>query len=265
MALFTDGGVASIDDLRRYDSSAADLAHDAGINLDSKTSVAAEEVGQQIFSFLLFQSTPLYSGANLFLNIPPGEAMRQRLGLSDVVVTAAVRRWTALKALAGLYRDAYASDVTDRFRLKWEEYERLAHEAEDYAFTTGIGLVRNPVPKAALPLVSQTSQATKRTDFTIQITWANGDGVEGAPSDLWHDLLGPGDVVRLAGPTPSEVAGWNIYVAQGDGTPLRQNSSVLAPADSWTMVDGALNDGPTIAEAQTPDYVIVERRILPRG
>ena len=56
MMLFTDGSPASIDDLRRYDSSAESLAHDAGINLDAKLSVAAEEVGQEIFSFLLFHT-----------------------------------------------------------------------------------------------------------------------------------------------------------------------------------------------------------------
>ena len=265
MSLFTDGPAASIDDLRRYDSSATDLSHEAGIDLDAKLSVAAEEVGQEIFSFLLLHSTPGYSDANLFLSGGTGESIRRRLGLSDVVVTPAVRRWTALKALAGLYRDAYASDVTDRFRLKWEEYDNLAQEAQDYTFTTGIGLARNPVPKAPVGVVTQTSQATERTDCSIRITWISGESVEGAPSDLWHDSLGAGDLITVPGPAPTGVAGWNVYVAQGDGTPLQQNGSLLAPNAAWTMIDGPLGQGKAVIEGQTPDYLVIDRQILLRG
>jgi hypothetical protein len=260
MALFTDGPAASIADLCRYDSSAEDLAHDAGINLDAKLSVAAEEVGQEIFSFLLFQSTS--AGGGFSFNSAPGEATRRRIGLGDVVITQPVRRWTALKALSGLYRDAYASDVTDRFRLKWEEYEKLAEEAQDFTLTTGIGLARNPVPKAPVAVVTQPSQTTERTDCSVRVTWVNAGGIEGAPSDLWYDSLGAGDRITVTGPTPSGVAGWNVYIALGDGTPLQQNAAPLAADAAWTMIEGALEQGKAVIEGQTPDYIVVERRIL---
>jgi hypothetical protein len=265
MALFTDGLPASIDDLRRYDSFAESLAHDAGINLDTKLSVAAEEVGQAIFHFLLFQSTPCYLVTGWSLNFPPGEAGRRRLGLSDVMVTQAVRRWTALKALAGLYRDAYDSDVTDRYRVKWQEFEQLARAAEDSAFTTGIGLSRNPVPKAPVPAITQASQTETGVDCVVRVTWVNGEGAEGAPSDVWHAPLAPGDQVTVPCPPPAGIVGWNSYVALAGNTPTLQNSAPLAPAAGWEMPLGSLASGRPILEGQPPDYFVVERRILPRG
>jgi hypothetical protein len=170
MALFTDGGPASIIDLKRYDSFAEDLARDAGIDLEAKLAGGAEEVGQGIFEFLLFRSSPQGSASNLLLSLPPGESRRQKLGLSDVVVTAALVRWHALRSLLGLYRDAYGSDVTDRYRLKCDQYEVLAREAADYVFTTGIGLARNPVPKAPVPAIAQIDPAALRADYAVRVT-----------------------------------------------------------------------------------------------
>ncbi len=114
MALFTDGGPAVIADLRRYESSAESVARDEQIDLDAKLAVAAEEVGLETFSFLLMHATPMT------------EMSRRRAGVRDVVVTEPMRRWHAVRTLAGLYRDAYGSSVNDRYRRKWEEYEKLA-------------------------------------------------------------------------------------------------------------------------------------------
>jgi hypothetical protein len=265
MTLFTDGSPASIDDLRRYDSSAESLAHDAGINLDAKLSVAAEEVGQDVFSFLLFQSSPNGSGGSLFQNSVPGEATRQKIGLSDVMVTPALRRWHALRTLAGLYRDAYCSDVTDRFRLKWEEYEKLAKDASDYSFTTGIGLSRSPVPKAPVAVVTETSATVDRTDYSVRLTWVNSGGAEGAPSDSWHASLGSGDRIAIVGPAPSTITGWNVYLAAENGAPLQQNVAPVSPDEAWTNPGGTLRQGKTLLEGQPPDYIVVERRTLLRG
>nr|AEQ20626.1 hypothetical protein [uncultured bacterium CSLF43] len=265
MALFTDGPPATIDDLRRYDSSAESLAYEAGINLDNKLAVAAEEVGQSIFSFLLFHSTPCYPAVGLSLNAASGEAHRQRLGLSDVMVTPAVIRWTALKALSCLYRDAYESDVTDRYRVKWQEFERLASAAEDFTFTTGVGLSSSPVPKAALPTVTQASQTETGVDSVIQVTWVNGQGAEGAPSDVWNAPLAGGDQITVSSAPPAGVTGWNIYIALAGNTPLLQNATPMAPGAGWSMPLGSLSQGRPITVGQPPDYIVVERRILPRG
>lgn len=261
MALFTDGPAATVDDLRRYDSSAGSLAHDAGINLDDKLAVAAEEVGQAIFYFLLSHSTPAFNG---ILTGPPGEARRQRLGLSDVMVTPAVRRWTSLKALAGLYRDAYQSDVTDRYRKKWDEFEQLAREAEDFVFGTGVGLSLNAVPKAPVPRIDQVTGTATGTDCVVRATWVSQGG-EGAPSNTWHATLAPGDQVSMQSAPPAGVTGWNVYVAPTDSTPLLQNDSPMPVDGGWRMPMGSLAQGRPILEGQPPDYIVVDRRLVPRG
>ncbi len=265
MALFTDGGPASISDIKRYDSSAEELARDAGIDLDAKLAAGAEEIGQDIFEFLLFRSSPQGAVANLLLSLPPGQASRQRLGLSDVVVTASLIRWHALQSLIGLYRDAYGSDVTDRYRLKWEQYEILAREAAEYAFTTGIGLSRNPVPKAPVANIAQIDATASRSDYVVRVTWTNSTGVEGAPSDVWQTALGTGDKITIPGSAPTGVFGWNVYVGPVDGEPLLQNDSPLAIRAGWTKLDGDLMQGRPAKESQLPDYLVVDRRTLLRG
>lgn len=259
MALFTDGAPASIDDLRRYDSSAENLAHEAGIDLDAKLSVAAEEVGQEVFRFLLLQSDSRFmAGGDI-----ASEAARRITGLSDVVVTPSLRRWHAMRALAGLYRDAYASEVTDRFRLKWQDYERLAKDAEAYAFTAGIGLSRNPLSKAPVPDVEQFSSITNRVDSCLRIAWVNGIG-EGTPSDPLKVALGPGDVVSVSDGAPN-ATGWNVYAAGDEDTPMLQNDTPLGLGDKWTVPATGFRTGRPPVEGRLPDYLVIERRIIRRG
>lgn len=265
MALFTDGSPASIDDLRRYDNATDDVARDANIDLDSKLAEAAEEVGQEIFRFLLFRSTPQALIGSVLVNGAPGEAIRQRLGLSDVVVSTAIRRWHALRSLAGMYRDAYGSDVSDRYLKKWQALETRAREAEEYAFGTGIGLTRNPVPKCPAPMFTQTSDENQRNDYSVRIAWVSGDGTAGTPSDAVQIALGTGDQVTVPAAAPAGVAGWNIYIGELESSPSLENDTPIGIGAAWTMPGGPLTRGRPLVEGQLPDYLVVERRILPRG
>lgn len=264
MALFTDGAPATIDDLRRYDNATDDVARDANIDLDSKLAAAAEEVGQEIFRFLMF-STPQRFAGNLSLNNAPGEATRQRLGLTDVVVTPGVRRWHALRSLAGMYRDAYGSGVTDRYLAKWKDMDSRAREAEEYAFAAGIGLSRNPIPKAPAAIAVQTSDVSQRTDYLVQLTWTSESGAQGAPSDPVQLSLGAGDQVFPPVNAPEGVSGWNVFIGAADQTPMLQNAAPVLTGVAWTLPEGTLVQGKPVVESVPPDYLVVERRILSRG
>lgn len=265
MALFTDGPPATIDDLRRYDSAADSLARDAGIDLDAKLAVAAEEVGFELFDFLLFLCPAQGSTASPFLNVPPTEAARHRIGLSDVVVNDPLRRWHAMRTLAGLYRDLYCSDVNDRYKNKWDSYEKLAKQAAEYTFSTGIGLCRNPVPKARVALISQTSQPTSRVDCSMYVTWMMPTGDEGAPSEAWQSGMGVGDQVMANLPAPDGVTGWNIYIATDQGIAMKQNQTVLPLDAAWTLPAEVVHSGASLSDGQKADFLVVERRIIPRG
>ncbi len=252
MALFSDGGPAVMADLRRYESSAESVARDEQIDLDAKLAVAAEEVGMETFSFLLMSATPLT------------ETARRQTGLADVVVTEPMRRWHAVRTLAGLYRDAFGSSVNDRYRRKWEEYEKLAKDAAEYCFTTGIGLSRVPVPKAPLPLVAETAIVPDRADRTIRINWVQADGAEGAASDALEYSLAPGDEILAPGSVPAGVTGWNVYIGVSGGAVTRQNPSPLGLNVAWAVAYG-LEEGTAATDGPAPDYLVVERRILRRG
>ena len=265
MALFTDGSPATIDDLKRYDSAAEGLSRDAGVDLDAKLTVAAEEVGQELFEFLLFLCPAQGTTASPFLNVPPAEAARHKIGLADVVVNDPLRRWHAMRTLAGLYRDVYCSDVNDRYRQKWESYEELARKAGEYAFSTGIGICRNPVPKAPTALVAQAGGAATRIDCAVHITWVKASGEEGAPSDAWKASLGPGDLITAALPAPSAVCGWNVYIGMDQGVPLKQNDTTLPLDAMWVLPPETLRAGAPVSEGQVADILVVERRIIPRG
>jgi hypothetical protein len=252
MALFTDGSPAEIHDLRRFDNACEEVAKDAGIDLEQKLEVAAEEVGQEIFGFLLFQG------------IHDSRAARHARGLEDVVVTAPVRRWHIARTLAALYRDAANNEVNDRYGKKWAEYERIAHEASEHAFAAGIGLARTPVPRAPIAAFAQTGASDERAERKVQVTWVAPDGTEGSPSAEAYVDLAPGDVLSPGGPVPEGVSGWNIYVGIGDAVSLLQNERPLSVGVSW-QVPRTLEPGRAVRDRQDPDYFVVERRILPRG
>ncbi len=264
MPLFTDGPPASIEDLKRYDSSAEELAHDAGIDLDAKLGIGAEEVGQEILEFLLFQASAGYTGSAIW-NPALGTQARRGRGIGDVVVTPAVTRWHALKTLEAVYRDGYGSDVTERFRRKLDEYTKLARRAAESAFTAGIGLSAEPVAKAPLPTVVQNSSPADRTDCTIRVTWVRASGREGAPSDAWDAALGAGDVISLGDSAPAGVTGWNLYASPRDGAPGLQNDTPLLIGERWMFLAQALKQGKAPVDYELPDYLVVDRHVLPRG
>ena len=252
MALFTDGSPAEIQDLRRFDSACEEVARDARIDLAEKLETAAEEMGQEIFGFLLFQG------------VQDGRAARHRRGLTDVVVTAPVRRWHVARTLAALYRDASDTAVNDRYRRKWTEFERIARDAAEHAFAAGIGLARTPVARAPFPEVARTGLQDERVERTLRITWVAPDGSEGAPNQEMRVDLAPGDVVSPGGAPPEGVSGWNVYIGIGEGSALLQTERPVPVGVSW-QVPWNLEAGRPVRERQEPDFFVVERRILPRG
>jgi hypothetical protein len=252
MALFTDGVPADIAYLRTYDSAIDQVASDEGIDLDAKLAIAAEEIGEEIFSFLLLQGPADTNG--------PG---RRQIGLSDVVVSQPLRRWHALATLAAFYRDAYNSELNDRYAGRWKTYTQLAKEAGERTFDIGIGIVSQPTPKANPPQVVQTSDPVLRADYWLQVTWVNDSGSEGAPSDPVSVSLGPGDSVSIDAP-PAGIRAWNLYAGADRDDVQAQTASPLDVTALWVMAD-SLIAGAEPGNGQLADYFVAERQFLLRG
>src|ERR1700733_4325967 len=114
MALFVDGPAPTIDDLADQDTGMLAVAKTAGINVYSKLRLAQEEIRTDLELWLI-KPRPT-------LEVLWGPVLR----VEQVVVTPPLKRWETMHALELVYRDAYFSDLVDRYQPKWQEYALLA-------------------------------------------------------------------------------------------------------------------------------------------
>lgn len=255
MALFTDGSPATIETLRRYESSVLDVAAAEGIDLDDKRSLAAEELGDELLGLLLLQN-----GGD------PRGAVRWRIGLSDIVVTPALRRWHAARTLSLVFRDAYHNQLNDRYQAKWTEYQMVERTARLETLAVGLGMVANPVSKASGPNLGTAAGSQPAATYVAQVTWVNITGQEGAPSDPVTLDVPAGSLLTVQAVNPPVTAvGWNAYVGIAGHPPMLQNGSPLVAGSVWTMWQEGVVPGPIAGDGQTADVLFQFHRELRRG
>src|SRR5579864_6065801 len=158
--LLTDGCPNTPEDLRVYESSILDVSNGEMINLDAKLKLATEEVSEIVLNILLDHSSV----------VTGGDILRRSKGVSDVVVTRQLKRWHALHTLAIFYRDAYNSQLNDRYLAKWNEYLLLARGARETTLQYGIGLVTTPIPEAGTPVLGSAPGLLPATVYYVQIS-----------------------------------------------------------------------------------------------
>ena len=267
MALFTDGNPNDIDDLQMYETSIVGVAGVEGINLDSKLTLSADDIGAQILAFLLRewprdpQATASYFGYPFDTN-----SGRRQLGLSTVAVTPPLKRWHALETLALVYRDAYNNQLNDRYQGKWQEYATLAGNALTRYFQDGVGLVFNAIPKAGAPALASVAGAVPGATYFVSAAWVDATGAEGSPSDPSTLDTGSGGLLVATPQTaPAMAAGWNVYVGTAVDAMTRQNSAPLTLGAPWTMPGSGLISGAPLGAGQSADVYVQDRHEMPRG
>src|SRR3954466_12372295 len=114
MALFADGATCTVDDLTDQDSGLLDVAKNCAINVTTKIRLAHEEIAGDLLMWL--------DRARPSMDVTWAPAF----GIEQVVITPALRHWEIMMALSLVYRDAYFSQLADRYQAKWEEYSQLA-------------------------------------------------------------------------------------------------------------------------------------------
>ncbi|HEV2688473.1 MAG TPA: hypothetical protein VGV35_07955 [Bryobacteraceae bacterium] len=257
MALFTDGPINGTVELQNYENAILDIAAAEGIDLAGKGALAQQEIATEVTLFLMRRFPPQ--------EYPLASPTRQKVGVSDVVVTEPLRRWHAQKTLALVYRDAYNNQLNDRYQGKWNEYEELAKNSSRNYFQIGVGLVAGPVPKAATPTLTTAPGVGTGATFYVAAAWKNQAGQEGSPSDLAEITTNAGQqLVVDAGSPPAGVSGWNAYVGNAPATVRLQNSSPIAIGSTWTMISG-LATGPGPGQGQQPTWFLVDQRVIERG
>jgi hypothetical protein len=246
MALFTDGTISTLEELRGWESSIYDLASTEGIDLSQKLVLAKQEVEVELTT-------------RMSQEVPEG--------LERVVVTRPLQLWHTFRTLALAYRDAYSSHLNDRYQGKWNEYERLAKWGRLSLFETGVGMVGEPVEKAAGPTLSAvvSSNAAAAT-YWVRVAWVSGTGAEGCPSDLAVLTASQGEALGAeATAAPSNAGGWNVYVGLELESLQMQNVSPIAIGAKWVMGVAGMVNGKKPGDGQPPEFYRRFERRLQRG
>ncbi len=244
MALFTDGTISTLEDLRSYESSIYDLASTERIDLSQKLVLAQQELEVDLTS----------------------RFFREDLEeLKKAVVTLPLQLWHIFHTLELVYRDAHSSQLNDRYLGKWQEYERVSKWAFESLLATGVGLVDAPIPKAGSPLVSTAAGAGEASTYWARAAWAGGNGEEGCPSDF-SVLSAPQGTVPVVetGEAPATVTGWNVYLGTAPDAVYQQNASPISIGSSWTMPSSGLVAGKPAGKGQSPSSYKRIERVLQR-
>jgi hypothetical protein len=254
MALFVDGPACTIDDLADQDAGLLDVALSTGINISTKLRLAVEEIRTDLHIWL--------ERPRPTLELLWGPTLRTE----QIVVTPALKRWETMHALALVYRDAYFSQLVDRYQQKWKEYARQARYASDDFVASGVGLVSDPVIQATPPILSTAAGPQAGGIYYASVTWVNAANQEGAPSYASSITVADGYLMTV-GTTgaPANVTGFNVYAGTALTTMFRQNQSLLPVNNTFLYIPGLVAPGPPAGTGQTPDFIRPLVRTMLRG
>jgi hypothetical protein len=252
MALFLDGPISSLEDLRAYETSLLDTATIEGVSLANKLQIAQQELGNEVLRFLIQQLEPAES-------VTPEK-------MSQVVVTDPLRRWHILRTLAVFFRDVHHNQLNDRYKAKWNAYEVEAKAAARMLWEVGVGLVRNPLRRPGSPILLTEETEDEYPQLLFKTTWVAGPLEESAPSDavLFAPVISERARLTVSDP-PLRATGWHVYAGPSEALLTRQTAAPLSLSDTWVLPEGAPLDGPSVPFGQMPDQFVRLQRLLFRG
>lgn len=254
MALFNDGPISTIIDLQSCESGILGVASTEGIDLSGKMVLAQDEIANEVLLFLL-RRLPVW---DFLWN------QRRVKGTSDVVVTKPLKQWHVHKTLAMVYRDGYNNQLNDRYLNKWNEYVNLAKASSETFFQIGVGLVADPLPKPAVPLLSAAPGPGNAATYYVAVTWTNAAGQESNPSDVATITTTDGQQMVVAAANPPENAsGWNVYVGESPDAISLQNTTPVGFSSNWTVA--TILEGQPAGTGQQPTWFFVDHRVIERG
>lgn len=263
MALFSDPGVVTLDDLLPFENSIGQVASMHGIDVNQKVALATSEIAERLKLWVLAQSPCEPNWFRPSLSPRP-------LDLGTVVVTSSMQRWLCVSSIAKVFAEAYNAQLNTRFQAKWQQYLQEEANSAEIAFRAGLGIVVNPLAKPPMPLLSvQTGNLSAQSIF-VQTTWVDVKGNESAPSPESGFVLGDGSSVTVAidantASAPDAATGWNVYAGTQSNSVARQNASPLAIGSTWQMPNSGFIYGAAPGDGQKPDYYVQLSRQRQRG
>ena len=254
MALFNDGPASSIEDLLGHDSQLLDVAKTEGIDVTRKLELAHGEIGMDLGILLTRLNVAVDIG--VLISGP---------GIDHVVVTPPLKLWHTFRTLELVYRDAYNSQLNDRYAGKRDEFHEMAAWAYEKLIQSGIGIAQDPIARAAAPMVTAAAGALANGTYYVATAWTNRLGEEGANSlPVKVDTSGNTFAVQCA-TAPANARGWNVYAGTSPGTLVMQNVTPLQVNQTWTQPIALITAGRQAGAGQAPNYMRQSPRILQRG
>jgi hypothetical protein len=256
MALFTDGAPCGIEDLSAQDSQLMAVANSEGIDLTQKLRLAHEELGLELQGLLTRLSGRAYG-----LSLEPS--------LDSVAVTPAVKLWHAFRTLELAYADAYSNQLNDRYAGKRDQFHERARWAKEKMMQNGVGMVRCPVPKPAVPALGTAPGAMPDGTYYLTMAWVNPGGEEGACADTSVVNISSSTLTVQVGtndsPAPRNASGWNVYIGQDPDHMTSQNAIPIPVNGTWVQPNAVGTSGRRPGTGQRPDILRPVPRVIPRG
>lgn len=249
MALFTDSPAIAVEDLASYESSILETANAEGIDLTAKIELARQEVGLQLAS-----------------GIERLDGGGRDVKLTNVAVTAPLRVWMLFHTLSMVYRDAYHSQLNDRYKAKWQQYRGLSRWASEMLFQQGVGMVGDPMPEAEAPQAVASTGSLVAGTYFVRTSWVNAAGEYGAAGKLASvDLAAAGGLQVTAVNAPSRAVSWNVYAGVTPFDLYQQNTTALSPLVSWASTGALLTTSAKPGNGQDAGYLRPLPRLIQRG
>jgi hypothetical protein len=253
MALFTDG-ISTIQDLLSQDSSVLNTAQTENIDLSTKLSLAQQGVGIELTTLLQRSNTYDWQ---FWLQPNPQ--------LTNIVVTPPLQLWHVYQTLVLVYQDAYYNQLNDRYQGKLNQFQKMANWATDKLIQTGLGMVSDPIPQAAAPVLIAIPGGLSGMTYYASISWLNTESEEGqaGPAGSLPVLDGNALAVQPSN-QPGNATAWNVFVGVSPDTLALQNPSPLPTDQIWVQAT-PISVGRAPGSGQAPDYLQALPRLLQRG
>lgn len=254
MALFTDGPASSFDDLVAQDSQLLVIASSEVIDVSRKLRLAQEELGVELATMLAKLS---------FVDQP--FCLAPKPSLNSVVVTPALKLWHTYRTLEMVYKDAYNSQLNDRYAGKRDQFHVMAEWASEKLMQVGIGVALRPVPQAATPQVAATPGALPDGVYYVSAAWLNDSDEEGASAVPAVIAISQSSLQVQLGTPPEGMAGWNVFLGDAPESMFLQNATPIGCGEMWQQPAVLVTAGKTPGSGQEPTYLKPIPRVLQRG
>jgi len=180
------------------------------------------------------------------------------------VVTPPLKLWHIFRTLEMVYRDAYNSQLNDRYAGKRDEYHEMAIWAYTQVIQSGLGIALDPVEQACTPVVAPSAGGLADGTYFVAVAWTNAAGEEGA-SSLPETIRVSGSSFAVQTTAPANVKGWNVYSGTSPEVMTIQNGPILTLGQTWVQPDTISTSGRPAGSGQAPSYRLAVPRTIQRG